>query len=71
MTNNILNDDQRLNLQKMISANDAEDFTEQIRNNKQSPLIKTDVNHLLFIKNKYSQLEKSDPEEFNKVFPNG
>ena len=51
----------------MISANDAEDFTEQIRNNKQSPLIKTDVNHLLFIKNKYSQLEKSDPEEFNKI----
>ena len=31
----IFNDDQRLKLQEMIKANDAEDFTEQIRKNRE------------------------------------
>ena len=51
MTNNVLNNEQKLNLQKMISANKCDDFTEKIREIKQSNLIRTDVNHLVFLKN--------------------
>tara|TARA_Y100000591_G_C21834555_1_gene701682 strand:+ start:1141 stop:1653 length:513 start_codon:yes stop_codon:yes gene_type:complete len=67
MSNNILTNDQRLNLQEMIKANDSEDCTEIIRNNKQSKLIKTDVNHFIFLKQKYNRLQESNPEEFDRI----
>tara|TARA_B100001287_G_C22335768_1_gene368345 strand:+ start:74 stop:589 length:516 start_codon:yes stop_codon:yes gene_type:complete len=63
----ILNDDERINLRKMINANETEDFTENIRKNPQSELIKIDLNHLLFLKTKYARLEKSNPEEFSQI----
>ena len=65
--NGILNDDQRLKLQEMIKANDAEDFTEHIRKNRQSGLIRTDVNHLLFLQNKYKRLRETNNDEFNRI----
>ena len=67
MTNNVLNNEQKLNLQKMISANKCDDFTEKIRQVKQSNLIRTDVNHLVFLKNKFHNLQTSNPEEFDRV----
>lgn len=54
----------RLNLQKMINANDVEDMTHEIRNKKHSDLIKNDVKTLLFLKRKFSHLQQNDPSEF-------
>jgi hypothetical protein len=65
MSNKILNDEQRLNLQKMIQANSSEDYTEHIKNSKHSQLIKTDVANLLFIKKKYNDLLTTNPDEFD------
>tara|TARA_B110000967_G_scaffold190488_1_gene215246 strand:+ start:12109 stop:12621 length:513 start_codon:yes stop_codon:yes gene_type:complete len=45
-----MNETERLNLQKMIQANDAEDKTEQIRQLKHSQKIYNDVQTLLKIK---------------------
>ena len=62
-----LNDAERLNLQKMIKTNDAEDFTQLIRKEKHSELIKNDVEKLLTIKQEFSRLAKSNPESFDKL----
>lgn len=64
---NILNDEQKLNLQKMISANKCDDFTEKIRNVKQSEHIRMDVKHLTFLKKKYQKLQKTNTEEFDNI----
>ena len=63
----ILDKQQKLDLQSMIKANETEDVTEQIRKNKQSNLIRTDIKQLLFLKQKYSRLAKSNPNEFDKM----
>tara|TARA_R110002074_G_scaffold16289_2_gene54717 strand:- start:1749 stop:2246 length:498 start_codon:yes stop_codon:yes gene_type:complete len=62
-----LNDAERLNLQKMIKTNEAEDFTQLIRKEKHSILIKEDVETLLSIKKDFSRLAKSNPESFDKL----
>lgn len=63
----ILDKQQKLDLQNMINANETEDVTEQIRKNKQSNLIRTDIKQLLFLKQKYTRLAKSNPNEFDKM----
>ena len=63
----ILDKQQKLDLQSMIKANETEDVTEQIRKNKQSNLIRTDIKQLLFLKQKYTRLAKSNPNEFDKM----
>ena len=63
----ILDNQQKLDLQGMIKANETEDVTQQIRKNKQSNLIRTDIKQLLFLKEKYSRLAKSNPNEFDKI----
>lgn len=62
-----MNETDRLNLQKMISANNVHDCTEDIRNKKHSNLIKNDVQQLILIKNKYSRLSQSNPKEFDAI----
>jgi len=62
-----MNDSERLQLQKMIQANDAEDNTPLIRSLKHSKLIWADVNTILSLKKKYADLEKNDPREFNEL----
>lgn len=62
-----MNDEERLNLKKMINANDVVDQTDKIRHTKHSDLIKEDVKNLMFIKNKYQRLAKSNPNEFDKM----
>ena len=57
----------RLNLQKMINANDVEDCTESIRANRHSRLIKSDIQDMLFLKNKYSRLLESNPAQFDAM----
>ncbi len=63
----ILDKQQKLDLQNMIKANETEDVTEQIRKNKQSNLIRNDIKQLLFLKQKYTRLAKSNSNEFDKM----
>ena len=64
---NILNQQQRLDLAALIKANDTDDCTEEIRLKKQSLLIKNDVKHMIFLKQKYERLSKSNPNEFDAI----
>lgn len=48
-----MNENQRLHLQKMISENNVEDQTELIRTLKHSVILRSDINKLLILKNKY------------------
>ena len=52
----ILDKQQKLDLQSMIKANETEDVTKQIRQNKQSNLIRTDIKQMIFLKQKYSKI---------------
>jgi hypothetical protein len=59
-----MDNENRLNLQRMINANDVQDMTEEIRNKKHSDLIRNDIKTFLFLKRKFSYLSKNDPVEF-------
>lgn len=63
----ILNSQQRLDLQNLIKANDTDDCTEEIRAKKQSVLIRNDVKQMIYLKQKYLRLQKSNPQEFDKI----
>jgi len=65
-----MNDLERLNLQKMIQANDAENNTHLIRNLKHSLKISEEVDKLLGIKRDYARLAKSNPEQFDQMCVN-
>lgn len=57
----------RLNLSKMIDANNVQDCTSEIRSKKHSQLIRNDVTNLMALKTKYSRLAKSNPSEFDAM----
>ena len=67
---NILDSQQRLDLANLIKANDTEDCTQDIRSKRQSQLIKNDVKQMVFLKQKYSRLAKSNPNEFDSICVN-
>lgn len=48
-----MNDNQRLQLQKIISENNVEDTTTLIRNLKHSHILRSDVNNLIMLKAKH------------------
>jgi hypothetical protein len=48
-----MDDNARLQLQKMIKANDVEDMTELIRDLKHSVLLRDDINKLILLMTKY------------------
>lgn len=54
-----MDDKARLQLQKMIKANNVEDQTELIRSLKHSQILKNDVNTLILLKAKY----RDDPDQ--------
>ena len=62
-----MNNLDKLNLQKMISANNVEDCTQDIRDKKHSGIIKQDIKTMLFLKNKHSKLVKENPSEFENI----
>jgi hypothetical protein len=62
-----MNQDEQLQLQKMIAANGAEDFTEEIRQTKHSNLIRENVKMLLKAKTDYSRLAKTNKNEFENI----
>lgn len=57
----------RLNLQKMISSNNVEDYTEDIRRKRHSQLIKNDLQSFLLLKQNNSSLMKINPDEFENL----
>jgi hypothetical protein len=56
-----MDDNQRLQLQKMVTANNVEDNTGLIRKLKHSHILREDVNNLIMLKAKYP----NDPESLN------
>tara|TARA_B100001093_G_C26784753_1_gene996142 strand:- start:76 stop:600 length:525 start_codon:yes stop_codon:yes gene_type:complete len=65
--NSKMNEEERLNLQKMINANDVADQTDKIRITKHSDLIREDVKNFILLKNKYERLAKSNPGQFEQM----
>lgn len=65
-----MNSMDRIQLEKMIQANDAEDNTSQIRNLKHSKLIHEDVGTLLNLKRDYARLARSNPDQFDMMCVN-
>jgi hypothetical protein len=57
----------RLNLNKMIDANNVQDCTNEIRDKKHSKLIREDVTRLISLKQKYSRLSQSNPDQFDTM----
>jgi len=57
----------RLNLSKMIDANNVQDCTNEIRDKKHSKLIREDVTRLITLKQKYSRLSQSNPNQFDAM----
>ena len=57
----------RLNLQKMIKANDVIDCTDAIRKHKHSIKIREDVTKLISLKKKYSRLSSTNAEQFDSM----
>jgi hypothetical protein len=53
-----MNDNQRLQLQNMINVNNVEDQTELIRNLKHSQILRTDINTIILLKEKYKEDEE-------------
>jgi hypothetical protein len=60
-----MSSEDRLNLQKMIHANDVNDQTDLIREKKHSSQIEEQIKNLLYLKNKYKRLALSNPNEFD------
>ena len=62
-----MNNNDRLQLEKIIRENNVEDFTESIREKKHSNLIRTDVNKILLLKTKYNRLLLSNYKQFENI----
>jgi hypothetical protein len=58
---------EKLNLSKMINANNVQDCTEEIRQKKHSQLIRNDVSLLMTLKTKYKRLAESNPVQFDAM----
>lgn len=66
-----MNDNERIQLDKMIKESGAKDFTEEIRKKKHSQYIKRDVNILLKIMKDNPKLKINNPVELeNKLIEN-
>jgi hypothetical protein len=62
-----MNNNERLNLQKMIDENNVVDCTNDIREKKHSNKIRADVQTMLTLKKKYGRLALSNPDQFDKM----
>lgn len=59
-----MNNEERLNLKKLINQNDCIDNTEHIRSLKHSSLIRNDIVTIQNLKKKHARVKKNDPERF-------
>ena len=62
-----MNREQRLNLDRMIQENDAQDNTEKIRQLKHSKKIKEDVEIYLNLKNKYERMKNTNFKLYKNI----
>ena len=62
-----MNPQERLQLDKLIRANDVADNTNQIRELKHSQPLKDDILTLLKLKHDYQRLAKSNPQQFDTI----
>ncbi len=62
-----MNREQRLNLDRMIQENDAQDNTDKIRELKHSRKIKEDVEVYLNLKNKYERMKKANFKLYKNI----
>ena len=62
-----MNREQRLNLDRMIQENDAQDNTEKIRQLKHSKKIKEDVEIYLNLKNKYERMKNTNFKVYKNI----
>ena len=67
MSGNGISQDQRLQLQQMIAANNAGDFTQEIRETKHSSRIRHEVGNLLKAKKQYERMAQSNKKEFEQI----
>lgn len=62
--NNTINNNERLNLKKLVDEMDCDDNTDNIRKLKHSVLIRNDIRKIENLKTKNAELKKSKPDEF-------
>tara|TARA_Y100001970_G_C14257529_1_gene876576 strand:- start:5134 stop:5631 length:498 start_codon:yes stop_codon:yes gene_type:complete len=62
-----MNTNERIQLEKMIKANDAVNNTQKIRDLKHSKKIYDDANKLIVLKKKYANLYKNNLDSFQKI----
>ena len=62
-----MNAEDKLNLQKMINANDVADCTDDIRAKRHSGLIRKDVNQMMAIKRKNAVLQQTNPDKLEEM----
>lgn len=62
-----MNSEDKLNLQKMINANDVADCTDEIRSKRHSGLIRKDVNQMIAIKRKNTALQQTNPDALEEL----
>jgi len=65
-----MNNDQKLQLNKMLQENNVEDVTEDIREKKHSDLIKQDIGKLIDLKKKYARLKQTSETSYNNILSN-
>jgi hypothetical protein len=62
--NNTINNNERLNLKKLVDEMDCDDNTDNIRKLKHSVLIRNDIRKIENLKTKNAELKKSKSDEF-------
>ena len=62
-----MNNEERLNLKKLISQNECEDNTEHIRKIKHSNLIRDDILKMQELKKKHARVRKNEPDRFSNL----
>ena len=62
-----MNDTQRLQLSNMIKINDVVNVTDTIREKKHSELIFKDIKNMIRLKKDFSQLAKSNSQQFGQM----
>jgi len=62
-----MNSLERIQLNKMIDANNVQDCTADIRAKKHSEKIKEDVDRLIHLKTKYARLRQTQPKMFDSM----
>ena len=65
-----MNQEERLQLDKLIRVNEVVDNTEQIRTLQHSERIKSDILTLLKLKTEYQRLAKTNPSQFDTMCVN-